>query len=152
MNQLRQWVEAFTAREGRSPTDQEAMEGRGLSAADLRILRSAAAVRQVGSLDALMGDGEGDTFLSTVEAPMAPAGAATMRRDLALEALKPWPELVEILDRRLGGQSYGEIAQAIGITRKTAEILADRAEALVKRLVAADQQEQPVSLRLAVEI
>lgn len=154
MHRLRQWVEAFTVREGRSPTDEEALEGMKITAADLRILRQAAAVRQVGSLDALMGDGEGDTFISTVEAPASPttATAAGMKRELVLEALRPWPELAEILDRRMAGQSYLKAGRAMGITQKAAERLEERAQAMAQRLVAADQQEQGPNLRLVVEI
>jgi RNA polymerase sigma factor (sigma-70 family) len=152
MNQLRQWVEAFTAREGRSPTDEEAIEGMEITAADLRILRQAAAVRQVGSLDALMGDGDGDSFLSTVAAPMAWASGG--QRDLVLEALKPWPDLQEVMDRQLAGQGPAEISLAMGITRKAAVKLADRAQAMAQRLVATQGQDSgvEVSLGLAVVI
>lgn len=152
MNQLRQWVEAFTAREGRSPTDAEAIEGMEITAADLRILRQAAAVRQVGSLDALMSDGDGDPFISTVEAPITAAETATTQREVVLQALRPWPELAEILDRRMAGQSHAAIGLAMGITRQAAERLAERAQAMAQRLVGADQQEEAVSLQLVVEI
>jgi RNA polymerase sigma factor (sigma-70 family) len=150
MNQLRQWVEAFTAREGRSPTDEEAIEGMEITAADLRILRQAAAVRQVGSLDALMGDGDGDSFLSTVAAPMAWASGG--QRDLVLEALKTWPDLQEVMDRQLAGQGTAEISLAMGITRKAAVKLADRAQAMAQRLVATQGKDPgaEVSLELAV--
>jgi RNA polymerase sigma factor (sigma-70 family) len=149
MNQLRQWVEAFTAREGRSPTDQEALDGMGISAADLRILRQAAAVRRVGSLDAVMGDGDGDSFLSTVAAP---ASWSSLERDLMLEAMKPWPDLQEVLDRLLAGQCPAEISLAMGITRTAAVKLADRAQAMAQRLMAADQPKTEMSLKLVVEI
>ncbi len=151
MNQLRQWVEAFTAREGRSPTDQEAIEAMEITAGDLRILRQAAAVRQVGSLDALMGDGDGDAFISTVAAPTTPAGAVTMRRELLLQALKPWPQLVQIMELRMAGQTYVEIGLALGITGKQAQDLAKTAQGLARRLVEADGEERP-SLQLVVEI
>lgn len=140
MNKLRQWVEAFTAREGRSPTDEEAIEGVGLTAADIRILRQAAAVRQVGSLDALMGDGDGDPFIAGVAAPTNPADAATTERAQVLEALKPWPDLQEVMERRLAGHTYQEIGMAMGITRMAAERLWERALAMAQYLVAADRQ------------
>lgn len=140
MNQLRQWVEAFTAREGRSPTDEEALAGMEISAADLRILRQAAAVRHVGSLDALMGtDDDSDTFISTVMAPASPV-ASTQRRAV-LDALQPWPELAEIMQRRLEGQSYQEAGLAMGCSRVAAERLWNRALAMAQRLVAADRHE-----------
>jgi len=139
MHKLRQWVEAFTAREGRSPTDAEALEGMGISAADLRILRQAAAVRRVGSLDALMGDGDGDSFISTVAAPVA--GVGGQQRDQVIEALTPWPDLQEVMERQLAGQGPGEISSAMGITRKAAVQLGERAQAMARRLVAADQQQ-----------
>lgn len=152
MNQLRQWVEAFTARQGRSPTDEEAIDGMEITAADLRILRQAAAVRQVGSLDALMGDGDGDSFLSSVAAPMTWAGSG--QRDQVLQALKPWPDLQEVMDRRLAGQGPVEISLAMGITRKAAVTIADRAQAMAQRLVARQGPDPgaQVTLELAVAI
>jgi RNA polymerase sigma factor (sigma-70 family) len=140
MNQLRQWVEAFTAREGRSPTDQEAMEGMGLSAADLRILRQAAAVRHVVSLDSLMNDGEGDSYITTVAAPTTTADTTTTERAQVLEALEPWPDLREIMRRRLAGQTCQEAGLAMGITRLAAERLWERALAMAQHLMAADHQ------------
>jgi RNA polymerase sigma factor (sigma-70 family) len=138
MHQLRRWVEAFTACEGRSPTDQEAMEGMGLSAADLRILRQAATVRQVSSLDALMGDGQGDTVLTSVADPTTTADAAEQAE--VLEALKPWPDLREIMERRLAGHTCQEAGLAMGITRLAAERLWERALAMAQHLMAADHQ------------
>jgi DNA-directed RNA polymerase specialized sigma subunit len=138
MNQLRQWVEAFTAREGRSPTDQEAMEGMEISAADLRILRQAAAVRQVASLDALMCDVEwygGDTLIATVAAPTTTADTTTTERAQVLEALEPWPDLREIMGRRLAGHTCQEAGQAMGITRLAAERLWERALAMAQHLM-----------------
>lgn len=135
MNQLRQWVEAFTAREGRSPTDQEAMEGMGLTAADMRILRQAATVRQVSSLDALMGDGEGDTVITSVADPTTTADAA--ERAEVLEALKPWPELRKIMELGLAGHTCQEAGLAMGITQLAAERLWERALAKAQRLMAA---------------
>jgi RNA polymerase sigma factor (sigma-70 family) len=148
MHKLRQWVEAFTAREGRSPTDAEALEGMGISAADLRILRQAAAVRLVGSLDALMGDGDGDSFISTVAAPVA--GVGGQQRDQVIEALTPWPDLQEVMERQLAGQGPVEISSAMGITRKAAVQLGERAQAMARRLVAADQQQPAAGVSLAV--
>jgi RNA polymerase sigma factor (sigma-70 family) len=138
MHQLRQWVEAFTAREGRSPTDQEAMEGMEISAADLRILRQAAAVRQVVSLDALMGDGEGDPVITSVADPTTTADAA--ERAQVLEALEPWPDLREIMERRLAGHTCQEAGLAMGITRLAAERLWERALAMAQHLMATDQE------------
>ena len=134
MNQLRQWVEAFAARKGRSPTDQEAMEGMGLSAADLRILRQAAAVRQVGSLDALMGDGEGDAVITSVADPTTTADAA--ERAEVLEALKPWPDLRKIMELGLAGHTCQDAGLAMGITPLAAERLLERALAKAQNLMA----------------
>ncbi len=140
MNQLRQWVEAFTAREGRSPTDQEAMEGMEISAADLLILRQAAAVRQVVSLDSLMNDGEGDAYITTVADTTTTADTTTKQRAQVLEALEPWPDLQEIMGRRLAGHTCQEAGLAMGITRLAAERLWERALAMAKHLMATDQQ------------
>ena len=138
MHRLRQWVEAFAAREGRSPTDQEAMKGMELSAADLRILRQAAAVRQVSSLDALMGDGEGDPVITSVADPTTTADAA--ERAEVLEALKPWPDLGEIMERALAGHTCQEAGLAMGISPLAAERLWVRALAMAQHLMAADHQ------------
>jgi RNA polymerase sigma factor (sigma-70 family) len=148
MNQLRQWVEAFTAREGRSPTDEEALDAMEITAADLRILRAAAAVRQVGSLDAVMGDGEGDSCLSIVAAPVA---WSSLERDLLLESMTPWPDLQEAMDRRLAGQCPAEISLAMGITLKAAKTLGDRAQAMAQKLMATDQPPAKVILQLVVK-
>ena len=134
MNQLRQWVEAFTAGMGRSPTDQEAMEGMGLSAADLRILRQAATVRQVSSLDALMGDGEGDTVITSVADPTTTTDAA--ERAEVLEALEPWPELRQIMELGLAGQTCQEAGLTMGISLLAAERLLERALAKAQDLMA----------------
>jgi RNA polymerase sigma factor (sigma-70 family) len=140
MNQLRQWVEAFTAREGRLPTDREAMEGMDISAADLRILRQASAVRQVGSLDALMGDGEGDAFITAVATPTTTADTTTTDRARVLEALEPWPDLREMMERRLAGHTCQEAGLAMGITRLAAERLWERALAMAQHLMGGDHQ------------
>jgi DNA-directed RNA polymerase specialized sigma subunit len=152
MHQLRQWVEAFTVREGRSPTDQEAMEGMGLSAADLRILRQAAAVRQVVSLDALDCDreGRGDTLLATMAAPTTTADTTTKQRAQVLEALEPWPDLQEIMGRRLAGHTCQEAGLAMGITRLAAERLWERALAMAQHLMAADHQHGGGQVQLLV--
>lgn len=134
MSQLRQWVEAFTARKGRSPTDQEAMDGMGLSAADLRILRQAATVRQISSLDALMGDGEGDAVITSVADPTTTADAA--ERAEVLEALEPWPELRVIMELGLAGHSCQEAGLAMGTTPLAAERLLERALAKAQNLMA----------------
>lgn len=121
MHKLRRWVEAFTAREGRPPSDAEAMEALGLTAGDLVILREAAAVRELRSLDAVMVDG-GDTWLSTVAAPADdPENTAIDRQwDLVVRILGPWPVLQEVMERRLAGQSYWEISVQMGITKRAA--------------------------------
>lgn len=155
MNKLRQWVEAFRVREGRLPTDEEAIEGMEITAADLRILRQAAAVRRVTSLDSLMGDDDSDTFMSLVVAPASPA--SNTKQQVVLDALKPWPELAEILERRLAGQSYQEAGMAMGLSRVAAERLSSRALAMAQRLVAAEQQDDQggqvlQQLRLEVEV
>jgi RNA polymerase primary sigma factor len=140
MHQLRQWVEAFTAREGRSPTDQEAMEGMKISAADLRLLRQAAAVRQVVSLDSVINDGKGDAYITTVAAPTTTADTTTKERAQVLEALGPWPDLREIMGRRLEGQTCQEAGLAMGITRLAAKRLWEQALSMAQHLMAADHQ------------
>ena len=160
MNQLRQWVEAFTACEGRSPTDQEAMGGMGISAADLRILRQAAAVRQVNSLDVVMGDAEGDTvfraqfLITAVTAPTTTADADTERAEV-LEALNPWPELRQIMELGLAGHTCQEAGLAMGLSLLAAERLWDRALAMAQHLMAADHQHgggQVELLKIEIEI
>jgi RNA polymerase sigma factor (sigma-70 family) len=154
MHQLRQWVEAFTAREGRSPTDQEAMKGMDLSAADLRILRQAAAVRQVVSLDALHCDreGHGETLLATAAAPTTTttADTTTTERAQVLEALEPWPDLREIMECRLDGHTCQEAGLAMGITRLAAERLWERALAMAQHLMGGDHQHGRCQLELFV--
>jgi len=144
MNKLRQWVEAFEAREGRSPTDQEAMDALTIRPADLRILRQAAAVRRVCSLDALMGgDEDHDTIVSAVRAPAS--SVQHIQRAAVLEALRPWPELAEIMDRRLAGQTYREVGQAMGLAPAAAQNLWARAKTMAQHLVAADRDERRAS-------
>ena len=121
MHKLRRWVEAFTARNGRSPSDAEAMAELAFTPGDLVILREAAAVGKLRSLDVAIGDGT-DTWLSTVAAPADdPADTVIDRQwDLVVEILEPWPELQTVMERRLAGQSYVELSQNMGITERTA--------------------------------
>jgi RNA polymerase sigma factor (sigma-70 family) len=134
MHQLRQWVEAFTVREGRSPSDAEAMAALDLTPADLRILRQAAAIRHVGSLDAAMGDDDGDCWGSTVAAPGADPADPT-GGDLVLEMLRPWPDLQEVMNRLLSGQSYGQISGDMRITLREARRLGREGRAMACRLI-----------------
>jgi hypothetical protein len=110
------------------------MDGMGLSAADLRILRQAAAVRQVGSLDALMGDSEGDTVIASVADPTTTANAA--ERAEVLEALEPWPELRKIMELGLAGHTCQEAGLTMGISLLAAERLWERALAKAQDLMA----------------
>jgi RNA polymerase sigma factor (sigma-70 family) len=137
MHGLRQWVEAFTAREGRSPSDEEAMAALALTPGDLAILRKAAAIRHVGSLDAVMGDGDGDSWGSSVAAPepdTAPL-AGDQELDLVLHLLGPWPDLREVMSRLLSRQCYGEISAAMGVSLPAARRLGRQARAMARRLV-----------------
>lgn len=121
MHKLRRWAEAFTAREGRSPSDAEAMEALGLTAGDLVILREAAMVRQLRSLDVAIEDG-GDTWLSTVVAPARDPEETVIDQqwDLVVRILAPWPVLQEVMKRRLAGQNNWEIGLQMGITERMA--------------------------------
>lgn len=140
MHQLRQWVEQYTAREGRSPSDDEAMAALGLTPGDLAILRQAAAIRHVGSLDALMGD-DGDSWGSTVAAPENdPAGAGDQESDLVLDLLRPWPDLREVMSRLLCRQSYAEIASGMKIPLPAAYRLGRQARAMARRLIHAQME------------
>jgi RNA polymerase primary sigma factor len=137
MNRLRQWVEAFAVREGRSPTDAEAMEALHLTAADLLLLRKAAAVRQVISLDAfLRGDEDGESWGSTVAAPAADVTGDDW--EVVLEVLQPWPVVQEVMARRLSGQSHAEVSTAMAITRAETVRLEAKGTALARVLAMAD--------------
>lgn len=137
MHKLRQWVEGFTAREGRSPSDDEAMEALGLTPGDLAILRTAAAVRHVGSLDAVMGDDDGESWGSTVAAPENdPAGVASNHGwDLVLEILAPWPDLHEVMARLLSRESYAEISAGMAIPMPAARRLGRQARTMARQLL-----------------
>jgi RNA polymerase sigma factor (sigma-70 family) len=136
MNRLRPWVEAFTAREGRSPTDAEAMEALDLSAADLLLLRKAAAVRQVISLDAFLGgDEDGEIWGSTVAAP---ADVTDDDWEVVLEVLQPWPDVQEVMARLLSGQSHAEVSSAMGLTRAATVRLEAKGTALARVLANQD--------------
>jgi RNA polymerase sigma factor (sigma-70 family) len=137
MNRLRQWVEAFTAREGRSPTDAEAMEALDLSAADLLLLRKAAAVRQVISLDAFLGgDEDGESWGSTVAAPAADVTDDDW--EVVLEVLQPWPDVHEVMARLLSGQSHADVSRAMGLTRAATVRLEAKGTALARVLANQD--------------
>jgi RNA polymerase sigma factor (sigma-70 family) len=121
MHKLRRWVEAFTAREGRSPSDAEAMKALALTPGDLAILRDAAAVYQLRSLDAVMGNEDGDSWLSTVAAPDESEPNASDREwERVVQSLRPWPALQEVMERRLAGQPYWEISVAMGFSERVA--------------------------------
>jgi len=137
MNRLRQWVEHFTVREGRSPTDAEAMEALDLSAADLLLLRKAAAVRQVISLDAfLRGDEDGESWGSTVAAPAADVTDDDW--EVVLEVLQPWPDVQEVMARLLSGQSHADVSRAMGLTRAATVRLEAKGTALARVLANQD--------------
>jgi hypothetical protein len=125
MHGLRKWCEAFSAHEGRPPTDAEQLAA-GLTgvqrSGDLVILRQAAAVYQLRSLDVVMGDEDGDTWLSTVAAPAddpQPTGS-DRELDQVLQMLQPWPVLQEVMERRLAGQPFCEISLAMGMSERAA--------------------------------
>lgn len=122
MHKLRRWVEAFTAREGRSPSDAEVMTALALTPGDLVIVREAAAVYQLRSLDAVMGNEDGDSWLSTVAAPQndSEPNASDREWEQVVQSLRPWPALQEVMERRLAGQSYREISLAMGFSERVA--------------------------------
>jgi RNA polymerase sigma factor (sigma-70 family) len=125
MHGLRKWCEAFNAREGRPPTDAEQLAA-GLTgvqrSGDLVILRQAAAVYQLRSLDVVMGDEDSDTWLSTVAAPANDPQPTASNRELdqVLQMLQPWPVLQEVMERRLAGQPFCEISLAMGMSERAA--------------------------------
>lgn len=141
MHGLRRWCEAFTAREGRPPTDAEQLAA-GITGVgrngDLVILREAAACYRLASLDAVMGDENGDSWLSCIAAPgddpeeQARGKALDRQRDVVLESLKKWPVLQEVMERRLGGQSSGEISLAMGISQQAAILRSRQALAMAQ--------------------
>lgn len=128
MHKLRRWVELFVAREGRSPSDAEAMEALALTRGDLKILREAAAVYQLGSLDAVRSGSQhlgedGDSWLSSIAAPEDDPqhlDPSERESEQVVQALRPWPVLREVLERRLAGQPYWEISQAMGCSERVA--------------------------------
>ena len=140
MHGLQRWCARFKAQEGRLPTDAEQLAA-GLTGvqrpSDLRILRKAAAVYHMCSLDALMGDeGDDDSWLSSIAAPSEDEDELrALRKELerqtaqVLEFLEPWPELQEVLQRRLGGQSSREISLAMGISQHAAILCIKQAQA-----------------------
>lgn len=125
MHHLRQWAEEFAVRMGRSPTDDE-MLGAGIAGVstpqDLTILRDAAAVFQVRSLDATLGDDEDcNSYLNLVAASRdEPEQSSHEEWKIALEVLQPWPHLKEVLQRRLMGQTFSEIGHAMKSPWRTA--------------------------------
>jgi RNA polymerase sigma factor (sigma-70 family) len=139
MHGLRKWCEAFSAREGRPPTDAEQLAA-GLTGvqrpSDLVILREAAAVYQLRSLDVVMGEEDGNTWLSTVAAPAEdPQPTANDREwDQVLEILRPWPMLQEVMERRLAGQPFWEISEAMGMSERMARRRGRQALAMAQLL------------------
>ena len=143
MHGLQRWCATFKAQEGRLPTDAEQLAA-GLTGVqrpnDLRILREAAAVYHMRSLDALMGDeGDDDSWLSSIAAPWEDEDERARRKALerqtaqVLVFLEPWPELQEVLQRHLGGQSSREISLAMGISQHAAILRIKQAQAKAAR-------------------
>ena len=139
MHGLQKWCATFSAQEGRQPTDAEQLAA-GLPGVqrpgDLKILREAAAVYHMRFLDELMGDeGDNDSLLSSISAPWEDEDERALRKELerqtaqVLEFLEPWPELQEVLQRRLGGQSSREISLAMGISQHAAILCIKQAQA-----------------------
>lgn len=124
MHRLRQWAEGFAIRKGRPPTDEEMLRAgiAGLrSHNDLVMLRAAAAVYRVCSLDAVGNDDDGDSWLNAVAAPASdPEPTSQKEWEAVIAVLEPWPLLQEAVSRRLEGQTYREIAQAVRATARTA--------------------------------
>jgi RNA polymerase sigma factor (sigma-70 family) len=163
MHGLRKWCEAFTVREGRLPTDAEQLAA-GLTGVqrpgDLRILREAAAVYQLRSLDVLIGDEDGDTWLSTVAAPADDhqPSASDREFDQVLHFLRPWPVLQEVMERRLAGQPFWEISEAMGMSERAAIRRGRQALAMAQLLARAsaeakgeEQQEEEQQEELPAE-
>jgi DNA-directed RNA polymerase specialized sigma24 family protein len=107
---------------------------------ELRILREAAAVYHMRSLDALIGDeGDDDSWLSSIAAPWEDEDERARRKALerqtaqVLVFLEPWPELQEVLQRHLGGQSSREISLAMGISQHAAILRIKQAQAKAAR-------------------
>ena len=149
LQRLRQWEDAFIAQQGRPPTDAEAMEAQKLTAGDLRILRQAAAVRTIASLDVLMGGDDGDSLGSLVSDPAAEAAGSEW--DLVLQALSPWPDLQEVMGRMLAGESPTKISVAMGINREAALRLGDQATVLAQQRLAGDPMQQMEAGDLQIE-
>jgi DNA-directed RNA polymerase specialized sigma24 family protein len=92
------------------------------------------------SLDALMGDeGDDDSWLSSIAAPWEDEDERARRKALerqtaqVLVFLEPWPELQEVLQRHLGGQSSREISLAMGISQHAAILRIKQAQAKAAR-------------------
>jgi RNA polymerase sigma factor (sigma-70 family) len=136
VHRLRQWEEDFVAETGRRPTDAEAMETMKITAAELRTIRQAAAVLRVGSLDALMGGEDCNTWGSTVSAPATGSAAEPSRSERVLDALSPWPDLREVMDRLLHGETHKQISEAMGIPKAAVARLGNQATLLTKRRLA----------------
>ncbi len=140
MHKLRQWIEAFTVRVGRPPTDEESLRS-GIagvnSLADLRILRDAAMAYQVRSLDSVIKDDDGDTLISVVAAPANHEDGLSENKEceMVVSALRPWPKLQETLQRRFAGQGWADIGLAMGTTTRVASRRGELAWMLAKDLL-----------------
>ena len=133
---LRRWAAEFAVREGRSPSDAEAMEALALTPSDLAIARDAAAVLRVGSIDAVIGDGdgEGSTLAARLAAPAPPEDGwdldashqelQQVQRLLQKEQMARGQcqlserVLLEVVARRLAGQSHGAIGLEMGLSER----------------------------------
>lgn len=139
MHKLRQWIEAFTVKVGRPPTDEESLRS-GIAGVksldDLRILRDAAMAYQVRSLDSVIKDDDGDTLINVVAAPANEGGLSEDKEcEMVVSALRPWPKLQETLQRRFAGQCWADIGVAMGISTRVASRRGEMAWMLAKDLL-----------------
>lgn len=139
MHKLRQWIEAFTVRVGRPPTDDESLRA-GIAGvrtlADLQILREAALAYKVRSLDSVIKDDDGDTLISVVAAPADEGDFSENKEcEMVISALRPWPKLQETLQRRFAGQGWADIGFAMGTTTRVASRRGELAFMLARDLL-----------------
>lgn len=147
MHKLKQWSETFFVQECRFPTDAEIMNALGHSPGDLAILRETAVVYHVRSLDALMADEDGDSWLSTVAAPADDPDNSNRRFDHVVAMLGPWPVLQEVMQRRLLGQSYPEISREMGIGVRVARRRGREAVSMAQWLMQSEKTEDEQELK-----